>query len=334
MVGSPTGLSTFFSAHESDFAEGLRQPPGHWERLAFQRHCVHRLVRDQQVCNRGHHEEQDQCGLPRSSPDHNADTHPREHHEQNVKRHRVDQQAEEQVQHRIGDRARQERHDSSEPVLSPEEQGDVLHRKQRLADAIGLQIGGGVAKYSDDGQRKNGNAEHGANSQPTPHRWCLFEPIGEPTTAHTRSAQPSAENRMPASGMVTPGHTRIPDSNSQRLPISAPSPTTASLTTARSPIRAPAPTTDRASFAPAPITAPSKITDPSMLAPAPTVTPRPIVVPPVSEASGAICAPGSTSAAPTGPGSASVGAIPVTRSADPRTNAAGVPRSSQYVEST
>src|SRR5664279_5264049 len=33
--------------HES----AQRQPPGHWERLAFQRHCVHRLVRDQQVCN-------------------------------------------------------------------------------------------------------------------------------------------------------------------------------------------------------------------------------------------------------------------------------------------
>src|SRR5664279_4161925 len=72
--------------HES----AQRQPPGHWERLAFQRHCVHRLVRDQQVCNRDHHKEQDQCGLPRSSPDHNADTHPREHQEQNVKRHRVD----------------------------------------------------------------------------------------------------------------------------------------------------------------------------------------------------------------------------------------------------
>src|SRR5664279_2752294 len=27
MVGSPTGLSTFFSAHESDFAEALTPPP-------------------------------------------------------------------------------------------------------------------------------------------------------------------------------------------------------------------------------------------------------------------------------------------------------------------
>ncbi|CAM5726915.1 hypothetical protein STENM223S_02242 [Streptomyces tendae] len=74
--------------------------------------------------------------------------------------------------------------------------------------------------------------------------------------------------------------------------------------------------------------------EPNTHAPSATNAPSPTTVPPASFASGATLAVGSTSRSPHLPGTAGDGAFPSTRSADPRTNAAGVPRSSQYVEST
>ena len=62
--------------------------------------------------------------------------------------------------------------------------------------------------------------------------------------------------------------------------------------------------------------------------------PSPTTVPPVSLASGATSAVGRTRRSPQRPGTAGDGARPRTRSAEPRTKACGVPRSSQYVEST
>ncbi len=56
--------------------------------------------------------------------------------------------------------------------------------------------------------------------------------------------------------------------------------------------------------------------------------------PPRTLADAATRAPGRTSGSPVGPGTAGDGATPRTRSAEPCTNAAGVPRSSQYDVST
>ena len=92
---------------------------------------------------------------------------------------------------------------------------------------------------------------------------------------------------------------------------------------------APLPMTLSRTSAPASITAPSNTTLDCTVAPAPTWQSRPIVVPPCTIASAATTAPGSSSASPTGPGSALDATRPRTRSHEPCTKAAGVPRSSQ-----
>src|SRR5450755_3470825 len=104
--------------------------------------------------------------------------------------------------------------------------------------------------------------------------------------------QGSAENRTPPLGSSTPGQTRIPDSSSHRSPTTAPSPITASRTTASTPTTAPTPMTDRVTRAPGAILAPSNTTEQSTVAPAPTAASRPMVLPPHSFAAGSMLAPG------------------------------------------
>ena len=116
--------------------------------------------------------------------------------------------------------------------------------------------------------------------------------------------------------------------------MSAPSPITTPSSTVPAPMRAPRPITLARTTAPASITASSKTTEPCTCAPSPTVAFAPIQVPPATTADDETVAPARMSASPMGPGSAGEGAMPRTRSHDPCTNAAGVPRSSQYDEST
>ena len=95
------------------------------------------------------------------------------------------------------------------------------------------------------------------------------------------------------------------------------SPTTASTTAASVPIVADRPTMARRTTAPGASRTSSNSVAPSTMQPAATTQPAPTVAPPESFAWSLTCAPGNTSASPTGPGTADDGAIPRTRSAEP-----------------
>lgn len=131
--------------------------------------------------------------------------------------------------------------------------------------------------------------------------------------------QPSPANRTVWSASAAPVHRRSPAASSLSTPASAPSPTTASVTVVRAPTRAPAPTVERRTTAPSPTTAPSSRTEASTVAPGPTTAPAATTEPPCTIADCATRAPDSTSATPTGPGSAALGSRPRTRSAEPST---------------
>lgn len=111
--------------------------------------------------------------------------------------------------------------------------------------------------------------------------------------------------------------------------MSAPSPITPSRISARGPIRAPNPMIERSITLPASTFTPSKITAPSSRAPGPISAPRPTTVPPISTVPGATAAPSCTSDSPRRPPSAGDGAMPRTKSAEPRTKSSGVPMSRQ-----
>src|SRR5450432_24829 len=144
----------------------------------------------------------------------------------------------------------------------------------------------------------------------------------------------SLEKRTEPGAITAPGHTRAPVTSSLPPPMSAPSPMTTPSSTAPAPMRAPRPITLPRTTAPPSITASSNTTQPWISAPSPTLAFAPIQLPPTTTAEGETFAPARTSASPRWPGTAGDGAIPRTRSHDPCTNAAGVPRSSQYEEST
>src|SRR5206468_3849837 len=78
----------------------------------------------------------------------------------------------------------------------------------------------------------------------------------------------------------------------------------------------------------------SNSTEPATTALPATSQPAPTTLPPVTDADPATVLPSSIKDSPTGPGNAADGAIPLTRSADPATKSAGLPRSRQYVAST
>ena len=165
-------------------------------------------------------------------------------------------------------------------------------------------------------------------------RWWPIDGVARRLRRRRWPISSSALTRRWSSGSrrrecCTPGQTRAPRNSSQRAPMSAPSPITPSRISARGPIRAPNPMIERSITLPASIRTPSKITAPSNRAPGPISAPRPTTVPPMSSAPGDTAAPSCTNCSPRWPPSAGDGAMPRTRSADPRTKSSGVPMSRQ-----
>src|SRR5699024_12330234 len=169
---------------------------------------------------------------------------------------------------------------------------------------------------------------HGVDFHRRPHVTVLLPCTEEATLRRTHTDHRSLENRTPPSGIRTPGQTRAPLSNSQPVPTEAPSARTTSRRTVPLSTRAPAPSTESVTSASSPTDAPSSNTGPCTRAPGDTRTRSPSVVPPVSRAPAAT-AEGGARYSPAVPGSAAVGAIPRTRSAEPRTYDSGVPTSRQ-----
>src|SRR5690606_13907286 len=221
----------------------------------------------------------------------------------------------------------------------------VRQRVERLRSAIPpgrrVDLAGGAAVQSERGRPAAGGA--GQPERPVrrhPQRRvpaaalqrCQHVPqvqVETGTPGAGALGHAPAEKRSPPSVSRTPGHSRAPASSSQPAPTTAPSPITASRSTAPAPITAPVPTTEFSITASGPTWTSSNSTEPVTRAPSATVQPAPTVVPAANWAVSATAAPSRTSAGPGSPGSALEGTAPSTRSAEPRTNAPGVPTSSQ-----